>query len=149
MLRGLYFGFRFGEVVLEGGTGKQLADNGLPQHSPGINVSGEMLANEHAVPANVAANLQNGGLLFREELGQQQGLNRPAGRMPARIAVTRLRLSQGEVLVQLVWAEALPVVLRDVDGHANVLFHLLEQGFGLGKPARLEERSDGGREQED
>src|ERR1035438_7471709 len=93
--------------------------------------------------------LVSGSLLFREEFGQQQRLNRAAGRMPAGIAVTRFRRAQGQVLVQLVWAAALPMVLRDVDGHAYVLLHLLEQGFSLGKLARLKERPDGGCEEED
>ena len=65
-LRGADFGFRFSEIVLKSGAGQQLAEDRLPQHPRGIDVSGEVFANEHPIPANGAANFKDGLLPVRE-----------------------------------------------------------------------------------
>src|SRR6266478_3051795 len=67
--------------------------------------------------------------------------------MSARITEAGLRIAQRKVLVQLVRAPSLPVIFRDVDDFADLLFYLLQQSLSFGKFAGLEHRSDGRGEQ--
>src|SRR5262245_34090839 len=98
-----------------------------------------MLAQKNAVPAQVAANLQDALLMFREKLGQQQGDDSAARRMGTGISIITLGRAFQEVLVHVIRTPSFPIVLHFLNWVGNVLPHLLKQGFDFRQLARLEE----------
>src|ERR1700722_7167660 len=91
-LRNLHFCFCGRKVMLKSRTRHQLMDNRLSQPTPRLDIRWKMLADKHTVPANAAANGQDGIPLFRKNLRQHQGINSSPGRMSARIAEILFRL---------------------------------------------------------
>src|SRR5581483_5289754 len=146
--RGMDFGFCFGQIMLESRAGHQLTKRRLAQHPSRLHIGREMLADQHAIPANFPADFQNGVLLLRKHLRDHQGIDRAPGGMSARIAETGLGFAQSQLWIQDIGTWPFPMVFGDVDDVANLRLHLVEQFLDLRKFAGLEVRPDGARKQE-
>src|SRR5258708_36828806 len=101
-----------------------------------------MLPDEHAVPADFAANGEYRLLFVGKNLREHQGIHRAARRVAARIAEARLWLAESEMVVQLIRALSLEVVFWRVNCHANFFLHRCQQGLGFWKFPGLKCRPD-------
>ena len=74
----------------------QLGDYRLREDTSGDDVGVEVFTNEDAIPANVAAHLENGFFFVGEEFGEEQRCDGAANGVAARVTFAWFRFVEGE-----------------------------------------------------